>query len=495
MNFYDTLIKTALLGTERSAIDWSAMPETIQERQVAVIENRSQEEQFLSLLALATNYKNAGLIPVKDIFDSILPSEEETKPYCSQQALSLLRYFLTEDNHPLLGIWLSQCADKQLLVPPVFLPKLFDIARNSLEYREQVVKIMGNRGTWLLGLHPFFKHDLKLEISNENWAEILAHGNLEQRVDVLKMLWESDAPKATEYVRNNWKSASAKEKVAFLATWKTFATLEDEMFILEQLENKAQSVREQALDILKILPNSHLAQQFQYVLAAAFAKKIDTKLMVMKTTKITFDAPLGIDDIFFKRGIEKESTDKQFSNPEFWINQIMASVNPEFWEQHFELSPKEIVAQFAAQKALKKFLDALVLATVKFKNSNWAVELLPNTKIFDIQLLEILPLMQKMSECEKYVGRFPNETMTILSKAGIKQWTLEYSRQLMEYYSKNVYHFNRGTYKNIVPYLHKDTTKYMTNLLSEKESYYPYWQNITKDIEELLVQREELFRM
>jgi hypothetical protein len=241
-----------------------------------------------------------------------------------------------------------------------------------------------------------------------------------------------------------------------------------------------------------MLPNSTITKQFQYVLASAFAKKTDTKLIVMKTQKVVFDAPLAIDDIFFKQGIEKESTDKKFSNPEFWINQIIAEVNPRFWEQHLELSPREIIAHFKEQKPLKKFLDALITASIKFGNQEWATELLSSVENFNMLLIDILPLAQKMTECEKYAFRFPNETMNILQKAEVKGWSLAYSRQLMEYYSKNVYHFNRGTYKNIVPYLHKDIAKYMVMMLSEQESYFPYWQNIIKDIEELLAQREEL---
>jgi hypothetical protein len=387
---------------------------------------------------------------------------------------------------------LTQCVEKELIVTPEFLPKLFEIARNSLEYRSKIIKIMGNRGSWLLALHPFFKYELQVEIEDENWSELLAHGNLEQRLSVLKKLWTSNPNEAVDYVKANWKAAAAKEKVTYLEIWKNHVRPDDEEFLMTQLDNKAQSVRESTMEVVKFLPNSSLVQQFHEILSNAFSLKIETKLLVLKSSVIRFEEPIALNPAIFKYGIERESTDKAFSNPEFWVNQIIAQVNPTFWETHFSLEPAQIVKYFKEDKELKKFLNSMIDAAIKFENQNWATALFGVLGDFNLELIKLLPNEMIEEVCEKYATGFPNETMDLLKNIGIKRWSLKYSKQLMEYYSRHVYHFNASIYKNVVPFLHKEVIKYMETLLSEQESYYPYWKNIISDIDELLDQREQM---
>jgi hypothetical protein len=492
MSFYESIIKTALLGTERQQIDWAAMPEAIQHRQASIEKMPHGEDQFLALVALAQNYKNAGSLPQKDAFATIGTAEMEQKPYCSRKAESALNRMIIDENHPLLGLWLAQCAQYQYIVQPIFLPRLFDIARNSLEYRSYIVKIMGNRGAWLLGVHPFFKQEEKQDVVIENQDEILEHGTLDQRILVLKDRCAFEPEQVRNYIHDNWKKAPAKEKTALLDVLQLIVSAEDEAFLETQLESKAQTVRDAALQTLKCLPDSTISTHYKTVLFAAFAKKVDAKMLVQKSTKLVVNAPESIPDYLFKHGIEKESTDKKYTNPEFWVNQVLTQVNPSLLETHLGMTANEIVEQCVSQKTLKKYITALESATIKFGNNTWASALIPHIENFNVGLVEILPIEHQLGICENYASRFPYDTMNILKKSKIKDWSLEYSKQLMTHAAQSYYFMNKGTYKDVVPFIHKDIVPFMANLLTEESNYYAHWQTVIKDVEDLLTQREAL---
>ncbi len=494
MEFYNAILKTALLGTERAAIDWSVMPEAIQARQTAIEQLGTKEEQLLGLLALATNYRNAGTTPLPysaETMQTTNVAEAETLPYCSPQATVLLSRFLSEDNHPLLGFWLRQCAENGHIVEFNHLPKLLEIGRGNLEYRTWITKIMGNRGTWLLGLNPIFKYE-KEEITNENRSQFLEHGSLEQRVKALTLLFEENPSEGRVYLHENWAKAAAKEKVALLNLLKNYLGDEDEAFLVEQCTNKLQSVKELAWELLKKLPNSELINRYKNILYQAFSKKQERKALILSVLKIEIDPPESIDESIFKTGIEKESTHKSFSNPEFWISQLMTQVPPDFLETHLNLSADDIAKQFNEDKYLRKFMISLVMATIKFKSQPWATALLKHLDNPTIELVQLLSKENQLEQCEKLAAQFPNETMDLLAKAGVEHWSLTYSQQLLEHYAKNVYNVNKNFYKNVIPYIHKDIVKALPKYIPEHEYQKQYWVNVSREMEELLELREEI---
>ncbi|MEY4903885.1 MAG: hypothetical protein RLZZ292_1700 [Bacteroidota bacterium] len=494
MEFYNAIIKTALLGTERAAIDWSVMPEAIQARQTTLEQQGTKEEQLLGLVALATNYRNAGASPLPYSTETMRAAgaaEAETVAYCSPHATRLLSRFLGEDNHPLLGFWLRQCIENQRIVLPEHLPKLLEVGRGSLEYRPWITKIMGNRGMWLLGLNPVFKYE-KEEITNENRTTFLEHGTLEQRIKALTLLFDENPSEGRTYLHENWTKAAAKEKVALLQILKNYLGDEDETFLVEQCTNKLQSVKEMAWELLKLLPNSTLINSYKNILVQTFSKKQERKALILSVLKIKLNAPESIDESVFKTGIEKESTHKSFSNPEFWISQLMTQVPPTFLETHLELSADDIAKQFSDDKYLRKFMISLVMATIKFKSQTWATALLKHLDSPNIELVQLLPKDKQLEQCEKLAAQFPNETMDLLAKAGVEHWSLEYSQQLLQHYAKNVYNVNKNFYKNVIPYIHKDIIKALPSYVPEQEYQKQHWINVSREMEELLELREEI---
>lgn len=485
--FYNQLTKTALLGTERGQIDWSKLPWAIQQRKEAILKRESKEEQFLALVALATNYKNAGLEPIViDIEDN---ASTETQAYCNKTTTDLLKQCLIEDNHPLLGVWLQKCAAKGWIVSPFFLVKLFEIAKQSLELRALVLKVMGKRGEWLLRHYQPFKYETSAIQSQE---DTLLHGTFDERIELLRSLANTNQSIVRQYFMDNWNVASAKEKIAYMTIWKTFVDETDEVFLLSQTNSKAQSVKEAIYELLRLIPNSKINQDFQNILKTVFTKKEDTKLLVFKGLKIEVKLPQTLDAESFKTGIERESTMKSHDNPSFWVHQIIAKTNPNFWQKYFEMTAKDIVELFNKKIETKIFVPALLEATLKFGNHDWAAALLAEGGKANFDLIRLLPLPQKIAECEKLAQNFPNDTMSILLEAGVTEWSAKFSEALMQYYANNVYGLHRGMLKNIIPYIHKDMANFMVSFLNSQNNYHSYWQNLVKEVEELLEQREAI---
>ena len=92
MQFWDHIINTALLGTDKRAISIKELPAAMEEAATQVQQNNSidKEEQFLQIAAMAFNYRQCGITPLQKEGITITKADAEEKQYSSALAMQTL---------------------------------------------------------------------------------------------------------------------------------------------------------------------------------------------------------------------------------------------------------------------------------------------------------------------------------------------------------------------------------------------------------------------
>src|SRR5690349_10682652 len=104
MEFWNTIINTALIGTDKKQVNANELPAALGEPVALIHENpaKDKEEKFLQTAALLLNYRLCGSKPVhREI--SIATAEAEAKPYCNETGQEVLKDIVLEDNFHLLN--------------------------------------------------------------------------------------------------------------------------------------------------------------------------------------------------------------------------------------------------------------------------------------------------------------------------------------------------------------------------------------------------------
>src|ERR1700761_7402583 len=98
MQFWEEIINTALLGTEKRAVAIGQLPEGLSRVAERIAGGDSdKEEQFLQLAAVAFNYRQSGVMPLQQEGVELSPALPEELPYCSGRAVQLLKDILEDD--------------------------------------------------------------------------------------------------------------------------------------------------------------------------------------------------------------------------------------------------------------------------------------------------------------------------------------------------------------------------------------------------------------
>src|SRR5262249_13671653 len=151
---------------------------------------------------------------------------------------------------------------------------------------------------------------------------------------------------------------------------------EEDIPFLESLSSeKSKKVKEEALQLLKQIPGSAITKQYEEILKqAVIFKKEKALLGMISKTVVQFKMPASIDAAIYKTGIDKLSSNKEFSDDEFIVFQLIQAVPLSFWEKHFESDPAAIIDLFQKDPIGKKMIPALVIAITRFRNKRWALK-------------------------------------------------------------------------------------------------------------------------
>ena len=446
MQFWDTIINTAMIGTDKKQVGIADMPAELAEPATVIVNNEEadKEQKFLQLAAVAFNFRQTGVTALqKEV--SISPAPAEEKEYCSIAASQILKDILIEESIPLLQYWLEHCDSKQRIIKPETLPVLLEIGRQYKNLQVLVASCCGKRGEWLSGFNEAWNFS-----STQTGEELWQTGTPEQRKIVFKETRKINPALAREWLQKTWPQEDANTKTGFLELMPENISEEDIPFLESLSAEKSKKVKEEAITLLKQIPGSAIVKQYQELLQLSVTIKKEKALLGMVSKKsLQFKLPATFDETIFKTGIEKLSSSKEISDEEFIIYQLIQSVPPSFWEKQLDSDPETTIDLFQKDKIGKKMIPALIIAITRFNDTSWALNFIQHSETFYIDTIPLLQAQQQEVYSNKFFEKYPDSIIQYATQRET-EWSVELSKKIFTHTAKNPYQYNRSFYNQYI---------------------------------------------
>lgn len=483
MEFWNNIIHTAMMGTDKKSIGAEELPADFSE-EIALVNERlssDKEERFLQLASLAYNYRQCGVAPLKKE-TAILPlCPPEEKPYCTREAMQALRDILDEPNIPLLKIWLRLCADRQQLARPEAITTLLSIGLQQKTLQSLIAKCCGRRGEWLGRFNEVWKFSTT-QTPEESWQT----GTAEQRKAALQELRSTNPALARQWLQQTWEQEDANTKASFLSYLSVNIGAEDLPFLESLSAEKSKKVRDEATQLLRMIPGSSVVNLYTEALQKSVHLKKEKGLLGLSAkTALHFELPSGIEETLNKTGIEKLSNRKEFTDDEFIIYQLIQFTPVSFWEQHFNESFENVIKHFQKDAIGKKMVPALVLSIKNFNDHSGAIRLMQHSDVFYIDIIPLLPLQQQDHYSIQHFEKYPEQILQYAAESEI-EWSMELAEKIFKHTSKNPYHYTRNFYNQVIDHLPVKAIAALEKAAPEEENLKNMWKATSDYITKLI---------
>ncbi len=492
MELWNNIIHTALLGTDRKALKKEELPLGLEDVYDSISQNKDKEEQYLQLASVALNYRKCGNVPFRKTVDVII-AEEETKPYCSAFAQKMINEILSDEVYSLLALWLQECSAKNEIVQPHIIPVLFYLAKKQKHLQKAILTVSGKRGEWLLPLNEEWDFSLIKE-DETTWQT----GTLEERKIYLQKGRQHDAAKGRELIQEVWTQENANSKAELLKTLSVGLGEEDTEWLESLLTDKSSKVKDEAMKLLKRLPDSSLVQKYWNIVKRSVHIKKEKGLLGIGT-KTTLDIQLvpDIEESIFKSGIEKISSQKKESDENFILHQLISSVPPSFFEPHFALTKEAILDLFLQSKKGKPLFSAFGLAAARFKDLDWTKAIIAKADHqFYPEALELLPDAEKDAYALRFIGDNNAADIIIshLQTHSQQPWSVALTKEVFRHTAKNHYRYNSSFYKENVLHFPVDIIRELEKCTPPNEYDRNQWSKMSDYIIQLLTLRTQIIQ-
>lgn len=489
MQFWDNIINTAMMGTDKKTISEQEVNDGLLDAFKTVQSNPAidKEEKFLQTAALAFNYRQSGALTLKKEL-SITPASTEEKNYCNPESLQTLQDILNEENIPLLNFWLTHCNNKQQIVTAAFIPILFSLAVNNKILQTFVSNCCGNRGFWLASFNPEWNFG-----STDTPENIWQTGSLEQRKIVLQQVRETEPAAGLQWLQQTWQQEDAAVRAAFLDILRSTVNEGDIPFLESLVSDKSKKVKEIANELLRSIAASSIVQQYQQVLQQSVSLKKEKVLLGLGSkTSIEFHL-LVTDDRIYKTGIDKLSNNKEHTDDEFILLQLTEYLPPAFWEHHLQANKEQVIQYLQSDNTGKKLIPALVNATVRFKDVHWAKALQLHSEIFYIDIIPLLQPGEQDAFCIKFMQQFPDNILQHALKFK-QEWSPELAFEIFKHTAKNTYQYTKTFYSNCLGLIPQQVLAQLNSINPGQEYYQDHWNNMSAYITKLVQLKQQTLK-
>jgi hypothetical protein len=489
MESWNSVINTALLGTEKRSLKAEEVDPAFHEHFTRIQEQaQNKEDAFLQSAALVYNYRQAGFLPLQKETVSIAQAEAEERLFASPFAHVVLTDILDTGSVSLFRFWLEQCSQAERIVQPEFIPVLLQNGTKNKTIAPLMNACCGKRGAWLRQFNEEWKEG-ETATEEERWQT----GTLAQRKEVLAQARQRDPAKGRELVQQTWAQEPAATKVDLLEQLQINAGADDVEWLEEIQAEKSVKVKEAALQVLKRIPTSPIVQQYWHILKASI-KLVKSKGLLGITTKSSLEINLApVDPSVFKTGIQQLSSDAKVKDNDFILYQLIAAVPPHFWEAHFNLEKEKVLALFTKDERAEALFPALGLAASRFKEIDWlqAVMEIDRIRLYS-DAFELLP----QKEAEAYGLRFLDKDLSANSVMSNihhfkKEWSVEFAKGILCYTAKNPYQFHHGFYNELAAVLPGSVTGVLEKCTPKEEHLRPAWSNMSDHIIRLITLKQQ----
>ncbi len=440
------ILKAALLGTDKYTPQTSAL--LVETGEKIAAQTTDKEDRFLKLTIATLLYEEAGRNPVM---------VENTLPECTPETLSLTTDKLCEQIHTAL-IGKDEVLFQYLIYivhknNQVLASELMPLVLNkALEHKKSshtLIKVCGETGRWLCGLNE--KWRVFFEESGEE--DIWETGNFESRKMFLKNTRQTDPEKAVALLEHTINTENAANRLAFLEQLNEQLSLADEPFLQSLSKDKSQKVKETATSFLRKIQGSAINKSYLEYLLSIIQVKEERHLLITKKKVLSIKDDVLPDEALFKTGIDKVSSNKGVPDYIYVAGQMLQDIDPAILATHLAVTEQELIQLLLQHKESKHLLPFLTVAAVVFKNKTWALALLGQPGVSDINLLDALPVAERVRFYSQFIeGQLP-QLLTYLFDEHYTILLPSLAGSLLSHLSRNPYMITQPVYQRLALHL------------------------------------------
>lgn len=364
---WQNIVKTALLGTQRSQLSES---DKLALNEFGVKTDAEPARIVLQSAALMGQMQRIGQELPKRKGGLPMAAATETLEFCSEKAAYNLRLMLSsEEFAPALPEFLRHLENAKKILPPEALPQVLNECIANEILWEAIQNAIGERGKWLALQHPKWRN-LLVEPSFENWET----GTKAERLALLEYLRKQQPQRATALMATTWAEDSFQDRQYFLDCLHVNLSENDEPFLESCLDDKRKEIRTTAVLLLSKIENSGLINRL-FAEALTF---LEVKSRLLKKPKIVVTIPEDFKPEWKRDGIAEKSHQFSVGQKANWLGQIIQKIPPSKWDEHLKLSPEETLDIFIRSEWSELILQALINATGAFSevSAAWAEAIL-----------------------------------------------------------------------------------------------------------------------
>ncbi|MGW5238460.1 DUF5691 domain-containing protein [Monashia sp. NPDC004114] len=373
-----------------------------------------REEALLDAVALGATALRAGSRLEHGDPPDRSPADE--RPEAGRLAIQLLELVLSQppagpqQRSALLAHWLRTAAGAGRRVPYGLMPGLLDLATSHRDLRRLAAAVLDRRGLWLASQRDDWRWALDaaagVDVSAEptvpadEWARLRST----DRLAVVSSLRARDPAAARSLVMSTWSSDAARDRRAFLEALRIGLGPDDEPLLEEALDDRAQTVREVAWELLDGLPGSARADR----LAARLRPLVQATGVLKRALDVRMpDEP---DRAGVRDGLGKPPPRRSARG--WWLEQISAGAPLEVWTEASGADPDTTARRLSDDDALAGIRRAVRAR----RDGEWAFALLQLR--WDASLVGALPRHQRESVVLARVESSPDRPLETAALLG-----------------------------------------------------------------------------
>jgi hypothetical protein len=340
------LQQSALVGAERLAlpaifsqgIDRTA-PASQQALQAALLQPAdSKAVQLLRATAVAAVLERAGWRPATPAAAALaaalpLPAAESRPAPQGEQLLRLLGEVLQGNAPELLALALVSLDAAGQRLPYALLVDALHQGRQSVELRQWLTPVLGERGRWLAAQNPqwAYAHGVQETADAEQiWQE----GSLEQRVALLQQQRATDPAGARARLEASLKELSARERAPMVQSLARGLSADDEALLEKLLGDRSKEVRESAASLLARLPHSPHSQRMGAALQAMLSQDAKGEWQI--------EPPQEGHKDWERDGVTLQPPAYIKGHRAWWLQQLVELTPLDFWHRHLDKTPEQL---------------------------------------------------------------------------------------------------------------------------------------------------------
>ena len=355
---WKTLVKIALIGTNRSKIS----PKMIQQLQAFGIEEDDPARLIMKAAATTSMMKKAGTRPRDFTGDLPIPIKKTKANICSKRAVQYLNMILKRNDLPILSEFLTTLKNYNKSLPPEALPLILDQATKTPAVWRALQPVLGDRGSWLIQQHPEWKA-LNYTPTLDDWE----NGTTEQRAAYLRDLRSVEPSTALTLLEKTWPQESTNTRKKFLNTLQVGLSKKDDSFLSSRLGDKQKTIRETAIHLLSLIPDSSFNQRMLVRLQQLIKIKKSGK-----KSSLVISLPRGVDDSMILDGIKASAQRYLSGNKASQLAQMINRLPLDYWSLLTELPASELLPLFMKNEYAYLLLNAISDAAAHHQDQEWS---------------------------------------------------------------------------------------------------------------------------